>query len=77
MVPICKRGELQASVNIHNHGEDTTMALERLHPDLERRIAELEIESNQGTGFTGIDWFWLAALGVVGPALLLMWGWPS
>ena len=53
------------------------MAPERLHPDLERRIAELENESNQGTGFTTADWFWLAALGVVGPALLLVWGWPS
>lgn len=47
----------------------------RLDAELERRIGELEIESNQGAGFTGIDWFWLIALGIVGPALLLVWGW--
>jgi hypothetical protein len=53
------------------------MARQKLHPDLERRVAELEIEANQGTGFTGVDWLWLAALGVVGPILILMWGWSS
>ena len=53
------------------------MAPHALHPDLERRLAELEIEANQGAGLTGIDWFWLVALGVAGPALLLVWGWPS
>ena len=53
------------------------MASEGLHPDLERRVAELEIEANQGSGFTRVDWFWLVALGVAGPALLLFWGWPS
>lgn len=53
------------------------MAADRLHPDLERRIAELERESNQGTGFTAVDWFWLVSLGVIGPALLLVWGWSS
>ena len=47
----------------------------QLHPDLERRIASLEIEANQGAGFTGKDWLWLLALGIVGPALLLVWGW--
>lgn len=51
------------------------MAQDALHPELERRIAELEQEKNQGAGFTGIDWFWLLALGVIGPALLLAWGW--
>jgi hypothetical protein len=49
----------------------------KLDPDLERRIAELEIEANQGSGFTGIDWFWLMLLGVIGPIGLLFWGWPS
>ena len=53
------------------------MATSRLHPDLERRVAELEDEANQGRGFTPVDWAWLVALGVVGPALLLVWGWPS
>lgn len=51
------------------------MASGELHPELERRIASLENESNQGAGFTGVDWLWLLALGVVGPALLLVWGW--
>lgn len=53
------------------------MGNERLHPDLERRIVELEREANQGAGFTAIDWFWLISLGIIGPALLLVWGWPS
>ena len=53
------------------------MATGRLQPDLERRVAELEDEANQGQGFTPVDWAWLVALGVVGPALLLVWGWPS
>ncbi len=51
------------------------MSAQSLHPDLERRIAELETEANQGAGFTGIDWMWLILLGVVGPVLLLIWGW--
>lgn len=53
------------------------MATEGLHPDLERRIAELEKEANQGAGFTATDWAWLLALGVAGPVLLIIWGWPS
>jgi hypothetical protein len=53
------------------------MASQTLDPELERRIAELENEANQGAGFTPIDWFWLIFLGAVGPALLLYWGWQS
>jgi hypothetical protein len=48
-----------------------------LHPELERRVAELEQPDNQGDGFTGVDWLWLLLLGVIGPAALLWWGWPS
>ena len=51
------------------------MSTHRVSPDLERRIAALEVASNQGAGFTGVDWIWLIALGIVGPALLLLWGW--
>ncbi|MCT8329605.1 hypothetical protein [Albidovulum sediminis] len=51
------------------------MARETLHPELERRLAVLEKPENQGAGFGGIDWVWLMVLGVVGPALLLLWGW--
>jgi hypothetical protein len=39
--------------------------------------AELEVEANQGSGFSAVDWFWLLTLGVIGPALLLYWGWTS
>jgi hypothetical protein len=53
------------------------MPSQPLHPELERRVASLEIPQNQGAGFGTADWLWLIALGVVGPALLLVWGWPS
>ena len=48
-----------------------------LHPELERRIAILEDPANQGASFGTRDWVWLALLGVIGPVLLLIWGWPS
>lgn len=51
------------------------MANETLPAELERRIKELENPANQGEGFTGADWLSLALLGVVGPVLLLIWGW--
>jgi hypothetical protein len=51
--------------------------MEKLHPELERRIAALEDPANQGSSFGNADWVWLAVLGVVGPVLLLVWGWPS
>ncbi len=44
-------------------------------PELERRISELENPANLGGGFTGTDWIWLWVLGVIGPVLLLIWGW--
>jgi len=48
-----------------------------LPPELERRIKELEDPANQGTGFNAMDWVWLLLLGVIGPGILLVWGWPS
>jgi hypothetical protein len=51
------------------------MATEQLPAELERRINELENPANQGDGFTSADWIWLALLGVIGPILLLIWGW--
>ncbi len=51
------------------------MTSNTLPPELERRILELENPENQGEGFTGMDWVWLMVLGVIGPVLLLMWGW--
>ena len=47
----------------------------RFPAELERRIAELEQPENQGSGFTAIDWLLLLLTGIVGPALLLWWGW--
>ena len=44
-------------------------------PELERRITALEQPENQGDGFGTKDWIWLLVLGVIGPALLLIWGW--
>lgn len=58
----------------HQNGR-AKMATNALHPELERRIKALEQESNQGEGFSGTDWLWLAILGVIGPVLLLIWGW--
>lgn len=46
-----------------------------LPSELEARIAEVERPENQGSGFTGMDWFLLALTGVIGPVLLLVWGW--
>ena len=46
-----------------------------LDPELERRIAALEQPENQGRGFGAADWAWLALLGVIFPAALLIWGW--
>lgn len=53
------------------------MASQDLHPELERRVAALEKEANQGAGFTAADWIWLITLGIAGPAALLYWGWMS
>jgi hypothetical protein len=46
-----------------------------LPPELERRISELEKPENQGSGFTGMDWLLLALTGIIGPVILLIWGW--
>ena len=51
------------------------MSNHAMPPELERRISELEKPENQGGGFTAVDWVLLALTGVIGPALLLIWGW--
>ena len=48
------------------------MATQQLPAELERRISALEQEGNQGEGFTGGDWLWLAILGVIVLLLLVM-----
>jgi hypothetical protein len=53
------------------------MDTQNLPAGLERRITELEDPANQGEGFTGLDWALLLLTGVVGPVLLLIWGWPT
>lgn len=50
-------------------------ARQLLDPDLERRIAALESGSDAGSDFDAASWFWMVLLGIVGPALLLIWGW--
>lgn len=51
------------------------MSQQAFPPELERRISELEKPENQGSGFTGMDWALLALTGIIGPVLLLIWGW--
>ncbi|KPQ36658.1 MAG: hypothetical protein HLUCCA11_05680 [Phormidesmis priestleyi Ana] len=46
-----------------------------LPAELEARIHHLENTANQGAGFSKTDWLYLWGLGVVVPALLLIWGW--
>ncbi len=51
------------------------MSNQQLAPELERRIADLELSENQGSGFTSGDWIFLLASGILFPVLLLIWGW--
>jgi hypothetical protein len=51
------------------------MRTTRLPAELESRIQHLENPENQGTGFSTTDWLYLWGLGLVVPALLLIWGW--
>ena len=53
----------------------TSMARERLDPELERRIAALESGTDAGADFDVRSWLWMVLLGIVGPAALLVWGW--
>ncbi|WP_212524816.1 hypothetical protein [Actibacterium sp. MT2.3-13A] len=50
--------------------DDRTMQME-----LDRRLAELEKPENQGGGLSSGDWIFLLLTGVIGPVLLLLWGW--
>ncbi len=43
--------------------------------ELERRLKILEDQGEQGEDFGTTDWAWLAILGVLFPAVLLIWGW--
>jgi hypothetical protein len=49
---------------------------ELLDPELERRILALESSGLEAAGdFDLYAWLWILMLGVIGPALLLVWGW--
>jgi hypothetical protein len=50
-------------------------AREALDPELELRVAALESGAEAGTDFDAASWLWMVMLGVVGPAVLLLWGW--
>jgi hypothetical protein len=48
---------------------------EPLDPELERRIAALELGEETGADFDAASWVWMILLGVVLPVALLLWGW--
>jgi len=51
------------------------MATSDLNPELERRLKALENPAQQGEDYDGASWFWLLALGIMLPAIVLIWGW--
>jgi hypothetical protein len=53
------------------------MATDSIPAELERRIRLLERPENQGEDFDGASWFWLIALGLVLPVVVLIIGWVS
>lgn len=46
-----------------------------LPEELARRVEALADESSQGADFDAFSWFWLLLLGLVGPVVLILWGW--
>jgi hypothetical protein len=55
---------------------DAIAEREPLDPELERRVAALESPgTDAGSDFDAASWFWMLLLGVVGPVILLLWGW--
>lgn len=50
---------------------------EALPPELEQRLKEVQAAADQEPGFVGRDWVILLLTGIVGPVILLLWGWPS
>jgi hypothetical protein len=52
-----------------------TPTREPLDPELERRVAALESGTDAGSDFDAASWFWMVLLGIVGPVVLLVWGW--
>lgn len=51
------------------------MSNKQFSSELEQRISEIENPENQGDGFTNLDFALLTLTGIVGPVLLLIWGW--
>jgi hypothetical protein len=55
---------------------DAIAEREPLDSELERRVAALESSgADAGSDFDATSWFWMLMLGVVGPVILLLWGW--
>ncbi len=50
---------------------------EALPPELEQRLREVQAAADKEPGFVGVDWLILLLSGIVGPVVLLLWGWPS
>lgn len=51
------------------------MTNKTLPAELERRLTELEKPENQGAGLSLADWVFLLVAGLLGPVILLFWGW--
>jgi hypothetical protein len=51
------------------------MAKEQLDPELEKRIKLVEKPDYEGDPLTKNDYLLLFAVGLVIPALLMLWGW--
>lgn len=47
------------------------MVQQKLHPELERRLALLEQDQNQGADYDGSAWLVLVGLGIVLPIVAL------
>ena len=52
----------------------TEAGSESLPPEIEARLAAVAAAAEHND-FDGFSWFWMVALGIVGPALLIACGW--
>jgi hypothetical protein len=62
---------------LESHKSDVNSLRHLNSPELETRLLHLKALENQGEGFLQVDWIWLILLGIVGPIVLLIWGWVS
>jgi hypothetical protein len=52
----------------------TDLGPARLTPEVEARLAAVSAAAEHND-FDGVGWFWMIALGIVGPVLLIAFGW--